>query len=284
MLAKTLYNGVEIWPIVGPQASGLTVSADFGGLLFEEYEEGDPNLIVVSNPTDTPILLLDGLVVSGLLQDRMISQNVMIQPRATEAVEVNCVERGRFHSPKRAAVVGRAPLVVSRAGREHRNDQTVDNPSARNRQHEVWRVVSELNNRDRRSPTESLVEILQMESRDRIDHSAAGESWRGYVIAVGGEPLLIEVASEEINLRAHGVLAADAITAGDSRSSRESERLAIQRFIEAFLEQIEKEAFPDGDGTTRNVQTENLSVSFTSFERHYFASAINIRHPELAVV
>jgi hypothetical protein len=72
VLAKTLYNGVEIWPIVGPQASGLTVSADFGGLLFEEYEEGDPNLIVVSNPTDTPILLFDGLVVSGLQQDRMI--------------------------------------------------------------------------------------------------------------------------------------------------------------------------------------------------------------------
>lgn len=270
---------------MGPQASGLSVSADFSGLLFEEYEEGDPNLIVVSNPTDTPILLLDGLVVSGLLQDRMISQNVMIHPRATEAVEVNCVERGRFHSHKGASVVGRAPLVVSRAGRDQHDVETVGGQSARNRQNEVWRVVSELNNRDRQSPTESLVEILQMDRGERVDHTQDGESWRGYVIAVGGEPLLLEVASEEINLRAHAILAADAVTAGDARYARETERSEIQKFIEAFLEQLETEAFIDsGDGVTRNGQSDNLIVSVTSFERHYFASAINNRHPELAVV
>lgn len=279
-----MHNGVEIWPIVSPQASGLSVSADFSGLLFEEYEEGDPNLIVVSNPTDTPILLLDGLVVSGLLQDRMISQNVMIHPRATEAVEVNCVERGRFHSHKGASVVGRAPLVVSRAGRDHHEAETVGGQSARNRQNEVWRAVSELNNRDRQSPTESLVEILQMDRGERVDHTQDGESWRGYIIAVGGEPLLLEVASEEINLRAHAILAADAVSAGGPQYARETERAEVQRFIESFLEEIGKEAFlGSGDGTTRNVQSDNLTVSLTGFERHYFASAINNRHPELAV-
>ncbi|MCF8549434.1 MAG: hypothetical protein K9G09_00850 [Pontimonas sp.] len=181
--------------------------------------------------------------------------------------------------------MGRAPLVVSRAGRDQHDVETVGGQSARNRQNEVWRVVSELNNRDRQSPTESLVEILQMDRGERVDHTQDGESWRGYVIAVGGEPLLLEVASEEINLRAHAILAADAVTAGDARYARETERSEIQKFIEAFLEQLETEAFIDsGDGVTRNGQSDNLIVSVTSFERHYFASAINNRHPELAVV
>lgn len=239
---------------------------------------------MVSNPTDTPILLLDGLVISGLLQDRMVSQNVILQPQSTEAVEVNCVERGRFHSHKGASIVGRAPLVVSRAGRDAQHGESQNGVSARNRQQEVWRAVSELNNPERQSPTESLVEILQMDLRERVELGDDSESWRGYVIAVGGEPLLLEVASQDINLRAHGMLAAEAIRGTGERGSRGTIKADIQRFIEAFLQQIEEDSFADlRDGVTRDAQTDTMTVSMTSFERHYFASAINNRHPELVV-
>jgi hypothetical protein len=214
----------------------------------------------------------------------MVSQNVILQPQSTEAVEVNCVERGRFHSHKGASIVGRAPLVVSRAGRGAQHGESQNGVSARNRQQEVWRAVSELNNPERQSPTESLVEILQMDLRERVELSDDSESWRGYVIAVGGEPLLLEVASQDINLRAHGMLAAEAIRGTRERGSRGTIKADIQRFIEAFLQQIEEDSFADlRDGVTIDAQTDTMTVSMTSFERHYFASAINNRHPELVV-
>ena len=63
----------------------------------EEVDSGGsvPHLLV-RNHGDQPVLLLAGEVVTGGKQDRVIIEDVVIQPGTEHRIKVNCVEHGRW--------------------------------------------------------------------------------------------------------------------------------------------------------------------------------------------
>jgi hypothetical protein len=61
-----------------------------------EMPNGEVNTLRVRNKGPKPILLLGGELLVGGKQDRVVAQDVVIQPGQTVEVEVDCVEHGRW--------------------------------------------------------------------------------------------------------------------------------------------------------------------------------------------
>ncbi len=59
-------------------------------------DSGAVNSLTIQNKSDETIYIMQGDVVSGGNQDRVIAQNVVVPPRTITDIEVYCVEKGRW--------------------------------------------------------------------------------------------------------------------------------------------------------------------------------------------
>jgi hypothetical protein len=109
-------------------------------------EQGDQGVVaelVVENRGDLPVLILDGEVLVGGKQNRVLNTSVLIGAKQTTPVPVSCVEQGRWsrggrhrssphHSTSRIrSSLRRSSLRSLRETGDHRTDQG-----------EVWEEVS----------------------------------------------------------------------------------------------------------------------------------------------
>lgn len=161
--------------------------------------EGEPRVseLVIANRGSEPILLLEGEILEGGWQSRMLNNDLLIAGHAAHVAEVTCVERGRWHGDRDHVRRRRLAPATVRAGlRRTAADRRIDTQS------EVWRRVSR--HEARQAPqmggtrSESLAEHL-----DRVDAGAlaidheipdspmAGQV--GVVAALGGWPAWLEL-------------------------------------------------------------------------------------------
>lgn len=93
---------LQVWPLLWERLTShqYKVAAPLDLLEFAEFEEEDGPVVdwvQVHNPTNNPILIPSGWVISkDLFQERTLISAEYIEPHSTTAINVSCVEKGRW--------------------------------------------------------------------------------------------------------------------------------------------------------------------------------------------
>lgn len=129
------------------------------GATVGELDTPAVELLAATNPTPQLFALLEGTVVDGGWQHRVLIQSVLVGAGASVQLPVRCVERGRWGGDGTQRVHRRkAPLGVQGASRglrkhDRRTTQQVD-------QGDVWSRVASCEQAYGASATSSIVEVL----------------------------------------------------------------------------------------------------------------------------
>ena len=184
-----------------------------GARIREQAGGSTVEALTLENPGRKAILLLEGTILVGGWQQRVLVHDVLVGPETTLDLEVRCVEQGRWSgtSDHRTHRIG-APLAVRGALRGLRWDRPprqVDRTSdAGHRfgadQGGVWQQVARYQHASGVvSATSSLVEVA-----DRTDARFDGlvdrvrplPGQRGVMIGIGGHPAILEVFDDPVAL------------------------------------------------------------------------------------
>ncbi|MBE3587293.1 MAG: hypothetical protein IMW93_01830 [Thermoanaerobacteraceae bacterium] len=96
------FENLTVFPLTGTQFQQpgylLLDEALAHGLIEvrEVSEAGSVNEVLVINKSDLPVLLMDGEILTGAKQNRVVNASVLVGPRAELEIPVSCVEQGRW--------------------------------------------------------------------------------------------------------------------------------------------------------------------------------------------
>ena len=126
----------------------------------EVSEAGDVNIIVVTNMSGEPVLILDGEELVGAKQNRMVNATIMVAAGKTQ-IPVSCVERGRWRYDDR--VFNKSEAFGYSSLRRQKAEQVSYNLEMRASfdadQGAIWDEVDSISsNLDTESPTAALHE------------------------------------------------------------------------------------------------------------------------------
>ena len=263
-------EGLTVFPVFDGEA---VVEAGYhlgGSAVAVEERAGAPVVgeLVVTNRSEQPVLLLEGEVLEGGHQDRVLVRSVLVAAGAAEVVEVRCVEQGRW-SGGRDHVRGarRAPVAVRTAGG----------------QSEVWRRVGTYGS----STTGSLKETTgsRTAAADRLVRDLRPAAFQtGVLFGVGGHPLLLEVYDTPATLTAvwEGLLRGVAVdvvgTAAVGSAAVETPGYRARRFVRHLPRDVVA-ATPAGCGVELRGETAWTRQSVLRWgARTVHLTAVNARH------
>jgi len=140
--APLTYRQLTVLPVLAdgqapPMADYLTLAAGLERkevVVKEAGEGGQVNQVTVANRSARALLLLGGEVILGGQQDRIIGKDTIVSPRTTVAVQVFCVEHGRWSGGAQFNSVGGMAEGKIRVRAKYRSDQG-----------EVWDEVAKKN-------------------------------------------------------------------------------------------------------------------------------------------
>jgi hypothetical protein len=153
-----------VFPIWRRDTEGPDVAlAEAGDVRVGELDQPSVPHLQVTATGRHPVLLLDGDLLVGGLQDRVAFGSRLLRPGRPTTIDVRCVEQERWHGSATHAVAGRASSFVR------------GNPD----QDEVWRRVDVERQRRQHAPDIRGLQPLPGQS--------------GVLIGLGGRPMLIEL-------------------------------------------------------------------------------------------
>lgn len=201
------HGGLSIFPVWvdAPRVTGLDWKADS---IRTAEREGSPVVseLVLHNRSPRPVVALEGDLLSGGWQDRMLAASLLLEPLEARVVGVVCVEHGRW-SPS----TGSGTEHVSRGRRSalsvrHGNVRGVD------QQGEVWRRIGRYEARLGSTASSSMFDHLDRSQPIDV-HRLEGQ--RGVIIGIGGQIVGAEIFGSSTGLRARwqGILDAAALDA-----------------------------------------------------------------------
>lgn len=256
MLVPALHVGVpsdigplSVFPVWADLGAAVPLSPP-GDAHLEIRESATPSVdhLLVTNTGPLDALLLEGELLEGGKQHRVVAVDVIVPAHESMTVAVACVEQGRWSDGRdHRRGVRRASVRVR---------QALQLPHPGLRQHQVWQRVTGYESSLGASATESLVEHLDTLSGQRgqgsttvggigsaVDEAATAlaglrplPGQNGYLVGVDAQPVLLELFADQATLAAHltpgltGVLM-DAVAAGRPWSQtpgRRARRLAAR--------------------------------------------------------
>ena len=207
---------IHVWPLkVTGVSSHLYSVPPFGDkLIFSEYDDGDGgrvNVIEVHNPTVEDFMIPSGWIVgANLLQVRTFNHSELVKAGESILADVSCVEKGRWGDGQNETDGGRAPFSVIGAGWDYDAERRLWVIDRNSRQSRVWSQVSRQESRSGVRETSSLQQIMMEDSEHAAVQSQVQQISRdtlktydeqnGFLVAVDGEPLLMEVFSDSRNI------------------------------------------------------------------------------------
>jgi hypothetical protein len=173
-------GALELWPLIHPQAVNqadlLAPEAIAAGLLdVREKDGGTVQELTVASRAAQVVILLEGEILLGAKQNRMVAHTVVIAPGAMVVVPVGCVERGRWHWT--TSHFAAAPCPAEPALRRSAHASVAASRAASGRvaldQRALWAEVdTTIRRAEVRSPTSDYYAVQQRQ-RAAADEAAA---------------------------------------------------------------------------------------------------------------
>lgn len=171
-----------------------------GQVSFLECDKPNISKVIATNRKNSSVLVQEGLLIEGLKQSRMVTQDQVLFPGQSAQISVACVERGRWGLEGIGSHFGRAPLSVIAAARS--GAMGPKEGSEKRIQELVWSSVSRHHTNLQNSTTTSLTEVVtsyKTKRRTLESRYKTSEGQTGLVVSVLGKPLAMEVfASQEL--------------------------------------------------------------------------------------
>jgi hypothetical protein len=282
MLAKSLcYTGVRGLGVVqmatADQDSLEYISSEAaikGELLrvTEVSQSGSVNELLVLNGSDQHVFLMDGDILLGAKQNRVLNTSVLLPPRSKIRIPVSCVERGRwqYHSPAFRSSDFVAPTFLRSEKARQVSSSLKSRKSRQANQGEIWKGVD----RHTRahgvaSPTDSLADIYarkEAEFRAFVEQFRPDPGANGMAVFRGNSLVSVdlfnrrEIYAEYFPKILRGI-ASDTLLA-ETRSPAPGNAEACYRAVEFIdaLEAVEGAEFPGvGVGTERRFETAEVT-------------------------
>lgn len=208
---------LQVWPLLWESLTShqYKVSSPLDHLEFAEFEEEDGPVVdwvQVHNLTNNPILIPSGWVISkDLLQERTLISAEYVEPHSATAINVSCVEKGRWEETETIRPLVRAPISVMAAGFDFDSNKGMWVLDPKTRQTRVWSQIERHENRSGVRTTNSLTQIMEEGSKILdVQKSVMKElhanlniypKQNGVLIALDGQPLLSEFFSNPEGIR-----------------------------------------------------------------------------------
>lgn len=262
--------GLSLFPVYVHGPSAFIATGPSAGVSIGEKPDAEVPTLEVVNPTERPVLLVDGEVVAGGLQTRVLNVSVLVGANQRLDIPVSCVEQGRWSGQRDFR---QGATFASRRVRRVKNDTVFSNVARSGRkatdQGMVWRAISaELDRLEVHAHSGTLEAADQFLAAHGAIAEAAAElkqfgplpEQRGLVVAHGSRVISAEVFASTEMLAAHwealvGSLVLDAPPAG--ATSRPSATSAL-RFLDRLVEAEATVAPGVGLGSEYHVRTRSL--------------------------
>ena len=270
----TTRGALTLFPVWGDCVGTRGYSLDTASAVLAELP-GQPTVsaLVATNRGTQPLLMLEGQVLEGGWQNRLLARSMLVPAGTALGLDVVCVEAGRWGGGAEQAFRQRRASVRVRSGLSTGSD----------RQGEVWRRVSEYDARFGTNDTSSFAEHADRAAGDvllltRGMRPLAGQL--GVVIAIAGQPVLTEVFDHPTTLarQFQSIIEAAALDAlGQEEVATPSRR--ARRFVDR-MRRVERQALaPAGLGTTVSGADSYATVTALAWRRRdLHLVAINPRH------
>jgi hypothetical protein len=173
-------------------ASGLAI-------MSEVDEAASVPKLVMRNAASRPVLLVEGEVIVGLKQNRVINTTILAAASTTTLIPVTCVEQGRWHNAVGAA--RKSDIHLSPGLRSRKNLSVAGSVRSTGRyaadQGEVWQGVADRLHRSAvESPTSSYDDIATQQARRIkrfLDELRPAPGQAGVLVVVGGQPTCLDL-------------------------------------------------------------------------------------------
>lgn len=142
--------------------------------ICEVSTSGNVNTITVNNMSPHFLFMMDGDILMGAKQNRILNTSVLVSPNSKINIPVSCVERGRWSNGSR--VFQRSDYTVSPGFRARKSSSINENfkrgTAYDANQASIWNTVeSEMHSYNMKSPTsdyETVYRNLEHELRNKI--------------------------------------------------------------------------------------------------------------------
>lgn len=137
--------------------------------ITEVNKAGSVNEIILENTSDKFIFMMDGDVLEGAKQNRVVNSSVLVAPHSKIILPVSCVEQGRwsFKSEHFGTAEYIAPTELRAKKAKRVRDSLRSTREFASNQSEVWDDVRFFSNKfSVNSPTQNLSDIFQKKSHN----------------------------------------------------------------------------------------------------------------------
>ncbi len=186
----------------GPAYITSSVAIEHHGMVVKEVSDGGsvPNLMV-ENPSELCVLLLDGEELRGAKQNRIINTTLLLAPRSRTMIPVSCTESGRwsYSSPTFSSAKTVMPVKARRRKTRSVSHSLQMNLSYQSDQGEVWEQVDELHHKiGSHSPTRAMADAFERVRQDlesAIEKIPLQENQAGLIALIDNKPAGMDLLS-----------------------------------------------------------------------------------------
>ncbi len=251
----------------------------------ELSESGNVNSIFVLNHSPHFVFLMDGDILAGAKQNRVINTSMLLAPESKSQVPVSCVEHGRWHHASKGFTgtdySAPSKMRSDKAGQILMSLQQKRGFSAD--QTKIWNHVSEYQDLHKvASPTSNLSDVFKEKADEFttfISHFTLSENANGLAVFFGKTLVGVDVFNRRDVYAEYfpKLLRGAAFEAGAKRPTKAklSEAEARYRTLE-FLDLLEEQQYHEapgaGVGTDRRFDSEGV----TGFELVYNTHQIHL--------
>ena len=272
--------GTTIYPIFLPNNSPENIKIATDDLVVSELESASVPQIQVHNPTDSPLLIPAGKVLSGGRQTRTVNVSILVAPGSTIVIPVSCVEAGRWHGQHRFEDSKRFASRRVRMEKQRSVARNVKNLRSKvSDQGAVWdSIEAEMIVRDLHSATKNFLYAEESLTNERERFSAVQEllsegpepEQNGIAIAQGKEIVSVEMfASPDALKSSYEALIRSAIFDSPNKKVKSPSEDAVQEFLDQILSAETTEAAGVGLGTEYHVENEKFVAHALAYEGQF---------------
>jgi len=269
--------GTTFYPIFIPNNSPKNIKIATDDLVVSELKSASVPQIQVHNPTDSPLLIPAGKVLSGGRQTRTVNVSILVAPGSTIVIPVSCVEAGRWHGQHRFEDSRRFASRRVRMEKQRSVARNVKNLRMKmSDQGAVWNSIdSEMAARHLFSDTKNFLYAEESLNDEKERFSVVQEllnegpepQQNGIAIAQGDKIVSVEMfASPDALKTSYEALIRSAIFDSPDKKVESPSEDAVQAFLDQILSAETTEATGVGLGTEYHIENEDFVAHALAYE------------------